>query len=294
MSQSIKIERGDRIIGSINFDTYSTHLSARRTAAGFVITLPAALTLRLVGRNEPRPVVSNLRGTVSATTGTPGVTLEAGRLRGEGTYNGSWSEEPGGESKREIPILWQGTFEELAVYEKLREGKVPQLHVNLEGELSYLLDIHPLHQVRSAPQEFYGHVTVTYHKELWVERLRAIGVLDNVLVEVPLPSSPPAPWDEVWQNLVSARTHFEQGGSTGWSSCILAVRQALEKWRDIEGVNTGPTDPTKRNKAERLNNLRQALHQCTHVWIHKDEESSRDDALLMLSTLSALLAERKP
>jgi hypothetical protein len=68
----------------------------------------------------------------------------------------------------------------------------------------------------------------------------------------------------------------------------------LEKWRDIEGVNIGPTDPTKRNKAERLNNLRQALHQCTHIWIHKDEESSRDDALLMLSTLSALLAERKP
>ena len=124
--------------------------------------------------------------------------------------------------------------------------------------------------------------------------LLRLDVAENVFVEIPLPRSPQAPWDEVWANLVAARNHFEQGGSTGWTSCVLAIRQALEKWRDIEQPNTGAGDPKNRSKRERLNNLRLALHQCTHVWIHKDDEASRDDAVLMLSTLSALLAERKP
>src|SRR5205807_2642050 len=95
-------------------------------------------------------------------------------------------------------------------------------------------------------------------------------------------------------NLLAARNHFAQGGTTGWSGTILAVRQALEKWRAIEPEDAGPADPRARSKRERLNNLRLALHQCTHIWIHKDDECFRDDALLMLSTLSALLAERKP
>jgi len=187
---------------------------------------------------------------------------------------------------------------QLAIYEKIRDGRQPKFEIRLTGELCFLLPTnHPYHSVRSEPHRFSdrtGGLRVSYPKEVWVEMLRGLGIAENVLVEIPLPQSPPAPWDEVWANLVAARKHFEQGGTTGWSSCILAVRQALEKWRDIEPPNMGPADPTKRSKKERLDNLRLALHQCTHVWIHKDEEASRDDALLMLSTLSALLGERKP
>lgn len=172
---------------------------------------------------------------------------------------------------------------------------MPVFKIQFYGELCYLLKTDTLrYSVRTHPQNIYGDTEFSYPKEIWLTKLQQLGVLENVLVEVPLRSSPPAPWNDVWENLVAARKHFEQGGSTGWNACVLSVRQALETWRDIEGNVTGSADATKRSKRERLNNLRLALHQCTHVWIHNDEECTRDDALLMLSTLSALLAERQP
>lgn len=295
MSQSVEIKnQHDDVVGHINFNVEPNYLSASRTAAGFSLSIPAQLSLNLVGKDEPRPMVSNLWCLLFASDAS-GASVEVGRAQYDSWVSVGWSDSPGKSVPSDIRMIWRGTFAELAVFEKLREGRPPQLQIQLWGELCYLLPSeHPRHQLRTPPQRIHGNVTVSYPKEIWVQKLRSLGILENVLVEIPLPKSPPAPWDEVWKNLVASRNHFEQGGTTGWSGCILSVRQALEKWRDIEGVNTGPADPTKRSKKERLDNLRLALHQCTHVWIHKDEESSRDDALLMLSTLSALLAERKP
>jgi len=55
------------------------------------------------------------------------------------------------------------------------------------------------------------------------------------------------------------------------------------------------TDRESRTKKQRLNALRWHLMQAAHLGPHTGaEEWSRDDALLMLSVLSALLAERKP
>lgn len=295
MSQPIEIKNnhGDTV-GHINFNVEPNYLSATRTGAGFSLSLPAELSLNLVGEKDPKPMVSNIWG-VLFTSAASGKNAEVGRLQYESWDSGGWSKEPGKSVPRDIRLTWRGTFAELAVFEKLREGRPPQIQIQLWGELCYLLESnHPHLQVRTHPQRFHGDVTVKYPKEIWVQRLQSLGVLENVLVEVPLPKSPPAPWDGVWGSLVAARNHFEQGGTTGWGGTVLAVRQALEKWRDIETPNTGSPDPKKRSKRERLDNLRLALHQCTHVWIHKDDECSRDDALLMLSTLSALLAERKP
>jgi hypothetical protein len=131
--------------------------------------------------------------------------------------------------------------------------------------------------------------------------LQRLGVAENVLVEIPLPGNPTGDWDPVWRALIDSRNYFEQGGETGWKGCVASVRLALEKWRDIEVEDAGPgfvkpTVPQReaRTKKQRLNQLRWDLLQMAHEGPHTHAAHwTRDDALLMLSTLSALLAERE-
>lgn len=35
-------------------------------------------------------------------------------------------------------------------------------------------------------------------REVWIDLVRKLGIAENVLVEVPLPTSPPEPWSGVW------------------------------------------------------------------------------------------------
>ena len=107
---------------------------------------------------------------------------------------------------------------------------------------------------------------------------------------------------EVCKALVEARNAFKHGGSTGWKTYMTVIRLALEKWQDIEkeDMGSGWKSPTKEereecSKKQRLKNLRWHLLQCAHLTPHSiTDEWSRVDAFLMLSTPSALLAERKP
>lgn len=300
MAEPIEIRSyGDTYVGSVAFDESPQRLHAERTADGFRLQLPIKISFKMVQRGKPMPLLGNFHGIIYAGE-DQGPKMQVGEMRLDRWHKGGFYDKPehGGVYSQNDYMIWSGSLAQLAVYEKIRDGRQPKFEIRFAGELCFLLPTeHEYHYVRSEPDQFFnrsGNLRVSYPKEVWVEMLRGLGVAENVLVEIPLPQSPPAPWDEVWANLVSARNHFEQGGSTGWSSCILAVRQALEKWRDIEQPNTGSGDPKNRSKRERLNNLRLALHQCTHIWIHRDDEATRGDALLMLSTLSALLAERKP
>jgi hypothetical protein len=300
MAEAIEIRTvGDIRVGSVMFDESPQRLHAERTADGFRLQIPIKISFKMVPRGEPMPLLGNFHGIIYAGE-DQGSKMQIGEMRLESWHKGGFYDKPehGGEYSQNDYMIWSGSLAQLAVYEKIRDGRQPKFEIRFTGELCFLLPTeHEYYYARSEPDQFFsrsGNLRVSYPKEAWVEMLRGLGVAENVLVEIPLPQSPPAPWDEVWANLVSARNHFEHGGSTGWSSCILAVRQALEKWRDIEQPNTGSGDPKNRSKRERLNNLRQALHQCTHIWIHRDDEATRDDALLMLSTLLALLAERKP
>jgi hypothetical protein len=101
---------------------------------------------------------------------------------------------------------------------------------------------------------------------------------------------------------MEAGDSFEQGGTTGWKGCVVAVRLTLEKWQKIEPEQHGPgwkspapADRQARTWRERLDNVRWHLLQCAHDAAHSAaDEWTRDDAILMLATLSSLLAERKP
>lgn len=194
------------------------------------------------------------------------------------------------------------TLDSLAFYERLRYGQAPQFRMRVSGAISYLLQVLTNHQVRSISFPFYADCHVQYSRDAWTRTLRELNFRDCILVEIPFPSDPPHEWEAVWHALRDARDSFESGGSTGWKSSITSVRLALEEWRNIEKEDLGagwqmPTIPDlqSRSKEQRLNAIRWHLIQLAHYAAHtKADEWTRDDALLMISTLCALLCVRNP
>jgi hypothetical protein len=265
------------------------------------------IRLRAVKKDEPRPVVARLWGDVLAPLPSGGL-INIGQLRLEEWEEGGVYYPPDNsyQSERTVWPIWTGTFSDLAFFEKMRDGGQPKVSVHLKGELYFLIpDLHPHHAVRSEAHRIYSrmaYVEISYPKGAWVDMLRTLGVAENILVEVPLPASPPGDWAEVWNALVEARNYFEQGGTTGWKGCVAATRLALEKWQAIDKEDMGPgwkapgtQERRDRTKKQRIDNLRWHLYQCAHLGPHSSADGwTRDDALLLLSTLSALLAERKP
>jgi hypothetical protein len=309
MAKSIEINNGrGSVIGSFTFDESPVHLQASRTASGFNLQLPFSISLASVVEGAPAPMVSDIRGVIFA--GSPNQRVEIGRLFSDSSYTAPYRSRDS--SQKDVAwqgyMTWLGSFVDLAFYNKLRDGGPVQFIVQPEWRLCYVFGI-PMgesgHLVCTLPEwrrpsEY--EVSVGYSRDVWVRMLRSLKVAENVLVEIPLPGCPSPEWEEVWKGLLDARNAFEQGGSTGWKGCVTGVRLALEKWRDIESEQMGPgsikpkqSDLEARTKKERLDNLRWYLMQAAHLGPHTAaDEWTRDDALLLLSTLSALLAERKP
>jgi hypothetical protein len=112
------------------------------------------------------------------------------------------------------------------------------------------------------------------------------------------PRAPPE-YEVVWQQVRRARDILLRGGPFAWDSCAVAVRQALESWERVEPGDRdrrpGSTHATKRS---RLYGLRKELRYYVDYAAHDqqvDEPAwTREDALLALTTLCALLAARKP
>jgi hypothetical protein len=201
---------------------------------------------------------------------------------------------------------WDLTFEAFAFYERIRAGQEPKFGLRLRGNISYTL-IPPNSgrtgkEPMSVPMRFYEQGEIGYSRHLWTKMMREVGMMDSVLVEVPLASDPPSGWEPVWDALRDARNSFDTGGSTGWKNSVTSVRLALEEWRKLEKEDQGPgwqapklPDLQSRTKEQRIDNIRWHLIQVAHYAAHtKADEWTRDDALLMLSTVCSLLAVRKP
>jgi hypothetical protein len=326
MNYDIEIELGARRIGSATIVKNPQQLHGTRTASGFEIQVPITLTLRARPKNEPMLMVSNLRGKVFVKD-DKGSPLNVGYLTNDERHIAGITSGESYDHSSDIRLDWRGTFADIAYIEKARNGQAPKFQMWLEGEWSFLIRneveisqdqwnrlteperrrFNELASFRIATDSQrlvsrHGYVEVPYPREVWIDLVRKLGTAENVLVEVPLPTSPPDPWTGVWSALINARNAFEQGGSSGWHGTVTSVRLALERWRDIEAENQGPgwnapsvSDRQLRSKKERLDALRWHLMQAAHLGPHTDAADwSRDDALLMLSTLSGLLAVRKP
>ena len=326
MEHDIAIELGTRRIGSISIVKSPQRLHGVRVASGFEIQVPIELTFRIRPKHEPMLMISDLRGKVLIKT-ADGSLITVGRLTGNSYQTAGVSGREAYDHSTTTYLEWSGTFADLAHIEKIRNGQSPKLQMDLEGEWCLLLpniekrneerwnelsdhererfQEYASFRLRTEPQRVHGthgFIEVPYPRDIWIQLLRTLGIAENVLIEIPLPTTPPDPWTGVWNALVDARNAFDQGGTSGWQGSVTSVRLALERWRDIEPEDQGPgwTAPTRsdresRTKKQRLNGLRWHLMQAAHLGPHTGaEEWSRDDAVLMLSVLSALLAERKP
>ena len=214
----VDINIGGTHVGCITLDESPVQLTANRTATGFSLSIPATVKLEHTDISKPCPMVSNLCGTISVDMES-GTEMDRGIVKDDCWYIGGESES--------AKLVWHGFVSALTKFEKIRDGKSPILKIRLHGEACWLLpNIDKTYLIRSGPYNFSDKVQITYPKEVWIKMLRGLQVAENILVEIPLPNSPSAPWDEVWKALLEARDAFEQGGTTGWKTCGAAVRRA--------------------------------------------------------------------
>lgn len=151
-------------------------------------------------------------------------------------------------------------------------------------------------KVDTVPKGFEEYGQVEYSAEVWARTLRAVGFSDIVMVQIPLPANPPSGWEEVWSEISNAKAALERGGTTAYRDAAVAVRRALEEWRKLESERIAHSKQLKdRSKLERLDDLRLHLKNYADLPAHSGIENwSRDDVVLMVSTLAGLLALRNP
>lgn len=269
-------------------------VAMERISGGVLVRFPSVLRVSYSSRiEEPQALVSNLFARVYV-----GV-QELGLATHERFYLGT---NPGTDTN--VAMEWRVPAAVLEHYEQVRDGGPVRFRLEARGEVCGLVHANgralPL---RTAPTMFMGSpIEVTYAREAWTAALNQIEFGLHVLVEIPLRPPPPAPWDAIWKALAEARTSFEQGGTTGWVNCVRSIRHALELWHDQEAADHGPGwhAPTRhereqRTAKQRMDNLRWDLLQCAHRAPHGHaDEWTRDEAILMISTLAALLRVRDP
>lgn len=289
--QSIHITLHPITIGEWLFDEAPRQLHGLRTADGVKVQIPSVLRLRwLEHEQRPRPTVTNLHVSLYVVEADDSK-LCIGDLR-------DWNHYQGGvpDTEHSTNLEWYGSMAALQRIEKSRNGGPIRLFLECTGQGSFAYyNVSDMRPIMSEPHRFSGRVHVTYSRDLWLDMLRRLGATSNVLVEFPLSSNPPTPWDTVWGAVAEAREQLETGGTTNWGNCIRSVRLALEKWQEIDPVNKGPTDKRARSKEQRLDNLRWHLLQVAHLAAHTPTEKwNRKEAALLLGTLSGLLAVRDP
>lgn len=293
----VKITFGHESVGTVRFVQPEGGLTAVRTASGFRVQLPASITLASpLGSGLPL-VLQNLLLTIYAAETSK--QLEIGIACCDSIFTTPMQDAP-------VHFLWDLTFEATAFCERLRAGREPKFGLQLQGDISYILVAANAGRTGkepvSVPTRFYEHGEVGYSRQAWTKMMRDVGVTDSVLVEIPFASDPPSEWEPVWNAFQDARDSFDSGGLTGWKNAVTSVRLALEEWRKIEKEDQGPgwqspkmPDLQSRTKSQRIDNIRWHLIQLAHYAAHtKADEWTRDDALLLLSTLSSLLAVRNP
>jgi hypothetical protein len=284
---STDITLGGEAVGSVTFTQPDARFEANRTAWGFRIDIPAAVTFTPPTGSGAPLLLENLRATFSAADGG-GQYLEIGASTYWHTLRTTARDQP-------ISFSWDWTLAALAFYEQLRAGREPKFRVMVSGDIRYVLAGEPGREPCSVASLFHSSCEIAYSQKAWTEMLRQLNMEDAVLVEIPFAADPPSGWEPVWSALRDARDSFDAGGSTGWKNCVASVRHALEEWRQIEKEDQGPSDLKSRTKAQRIDALRWTFMQFAHFAPHtRADEWTRDDALLALSTLSALIAVRKP
>lgn len=293
----IRITFGNETVGTVRFVQPELGLNGVRTGSGLRLQIPALIDFSSPSGSGLPLVLQGLRLTL--TCQDSGKQVEVGMAYCDSIFTTPMHDAPN-------HFSWDLTFEALAFYETIRAGQEPKFGLRLQGDISYIL-LAPNagrtgKEPMSVPTRFYQHGEVGYSRHAWTKMMRDVGIKDSILIELPFAADPPNGWEPVWDALRDARNSFDAGGSTGWKNAVTSARLALEAWQDLEKEDQGPgwqrpnrNDLESRTKAQRTDAIRWHLIQLAHYAAHtKAEEWTRDDALLLLSTLCSLLAVRKP
>jgi hypothetical protein len=293
MSQVNIIFNGENV-GSIQLRQPDLYFPFVRTASGFRLNIPTLITLSPPANNRTPLLLGHLRVTFFALD-------EAGRQVEIGTaLHGSLVRTPA----KDIPVSlpWDWSFLVFAVYERMRAGKEPHFRFAVSGDIHHVFPGDGGKDLYSVPTVFYQWGEISYSRDTWLRTIKELSIQDFVVLEIPFLADPPNAWEPVWHALRDARDSFEKGGSTGWKNSVTSVRLALEEWQKIEKEDQGSgwqrppiQDLQNRTKEQRIDNIRWHLIQLAHYAAHtRADEWTKDDALLALSTLCALIAVRKP
>jgi hypothetical protein len=188
----------------------------------------------------------------------------------------------------------------LAEYERLRNGNPPHFRVRVFGDIALQLPTsQPGLETMTAPRRFWGNDELDYPAELWANCLRSLCFTDIVMLEIPIADEAPPGFETVWQQIRIARDLLMRGGPFAWESCGMAVRQALEAWEQVSpATGSQRQDGRHATKLERLYRLRASLQYYVGYAAHNQHDNepawTREDALLAITTLCALLTARKP
>jgi hypothetical protein len=294
---NVNITLGNETVGSIAFTQPEAGLNAHRTAAGFRLHIPASMTFSAPSERGLPLTLESLR--VAFYADHAGKQTEVGSARCDSIFSTPMRDAP-------IAFSWDWTMEAFAFYDRLRAGKEPKFRLQVCGNIRYILVPEGCSRSGREPcsiaASFYQWGEVGYSQQVWTKMMRDLNIRDSILVEIPFPSDPPTGWEPIWAALRDARESFDAGGSTGWKNAVASVRLALEGWQRLEKEDQGRgwkrpdrADLESRTKVQRIDNIRWHLIQLAHHAAHtRADEWTRDDAVLLLSTLCSLLAVRKP
>jgi hypothetical protein len=182
----------------------------------------------------------------------------------------------------------------LAQYEVFRDGGPVRLRCEVRGIICGLLKASGAEYL-SDPSPVFGSMEIEWSREDWTNALNSCGLSTSVLVEIPLPFVREGEPDDGRKALLDAFEAFNHGGATAWKNSVGHIRSYLETWTKQEPLlGKDPKDNSVADRTWKLLNLRDALYNCCHFWVHGAKSScAREDALLALATFSSLLQVRE-
>ncbi|MBK9002182.1 MAG: hypothetical protein IPM35_41205 [Myxococcales bacterium] len=301
MAGGVRIPSSGEYFGAIEFDD-PRELRARQTFDGLVVAFPMKVEVEKPERVAGLPMLTGVRATISAFSKEIGVAHDPNESYPAGEHDGVL----------EVPI----PTSVVRRIETQRDGNAFELNLRVRALLQVLRMVElapdPLKheqdpqervakRVIGEPIRVSGDVRLTVEPQVWATMLNATGLGENVFVEIPLPPRPAPEWQDVWKALRTAREALNRGGATAWKTVVSECRVALERWQDIDAVDHGEGGLTAsrdqregRSRRQRHDALRWHAHQLAHYFQHNHaEECTRDDAVLVLSTLAGLLATRQ-
>jgi hypothetical protein len=189
------------------------------------------------------------------------------------------------------------TFDALEAIERFRDGGVPEIAVTMNA--TAFVKNKATGHYEACRLDFASPSPVRHalQRDAWLTQMRNAAQVGSVLVEIPLAVTRQPPWDRVWARLDAATADLGQGGESGNKNCVHEVRQALDAWRKIDGIEAGSKGGKEKDKRQRLHGVANALYHYCSLSAHADEHDtdwSRADAILALATLCGLLSARDP